>query len=171
MQIPRRKSEELKKRDTGPIYLTENGFKLLKEKLEHLKRVLPERIAETARTAAFGDRSDNAEYKTAKGILRRTNYQIIEIQEQLKRVVVIKKNQNNSDQVQLGSTVVVEKDGQRYTYQIIGPQETDPTKGLISYQSPLGMALMNHKKGDIIAIRLPANKNEGAKEYRILEIR
>ncbi len=77
MQIPRRKSEELKKRDDGPIYLTEEGFQKLKGELAGLKRALPERIAETARTAAFGDRSDNAEYKAAKGILRRTHYRMV----------------------------------------------------------------------------------------------
>src|SRR3989338_8596069 len=111
MQVPRRKSEELRKRNDGPIYLTENGFQLLKEKLARLKRVLPERIAETARTAAFGDRSDNAEYKAAKGILRRTHYQILEIQEQIKRVVIIKPSRNASGTVQIGSTVVLEVNG------------------------------------------------------------
>ena len=97
MQIPRRKSDELRRREDGPIHLTENGLQSLKEKLERLKKALPERIAETARTAAFGDRSDNAEYKAAKGILRRTHYQILEIQEQMKRgpygwVITIKKD-------------------------------------------------------------------------------
>lgn len=166
MQITRRESEELRKRDDGPIHLTENGFRFLKEKLTRLKQVLPERIVETARTAAFGDRSDNAEYKAAKGILRRTHYQILEIQEQIKRVVIIKPGRNASGTVQIGSTVVLEVNGKQKTYQILGSQETDPTKGFISYKSPLGTALMNHKKGDVVAI---PTKN-GFQEYRILEI-
>ncbi len=167
MQIPRRKSEELRKRDDGPIHLTEHGFELLKEKLASLKRALPERIAETARTAAFGDRSDNAEYKAAKGILRYTHWQILVIQEQIKRVVIIKEGPNISGKVQLGCTVVVEVNGIQKTYQILGPQETDPAQGFISYQSPLGAALMNHAKGESVTI---PTKN-GSQEYRILEIK
>ncbi|MDP3901655.1 MAG: GreA/GreB family elongation factor [bacterium] len=177
MRVSKWKSEKFKKRNGSytdlpqvePIYLTEGGFKLLKRKLEQLKNVLPERIAETARTAAFGDRSDNAEYKAAKGILRRTNYQIIEIQEQIKRVVVIKKDSNIFGKVQLGSTVIIENDGVRQTYQILGPQETNPSKGSISYQSPLGAALMNHKQDDVVMIHLPIDGG-AVRKYRILKI-
>ncbi len=166
MQIPRRKSEELKKRDDGPIYLTEEGFQKLKGELAGLKRALPERIAETARTAAFGDRSDNAEYKAAKGILRRTHYRIFEIEDEIKRVVLIKPNVH-SHKVQLGSTVVVEVQGAKKTYQILGSKEVDPIGGRISYQSPLGIALMNRMKGDTVTV---PTKN-GAHEYTILEIK
>src|SRR3989344_6779773 len=152
MQIPRRKSDELRRREDGPIHLTENGLQSLKEKLERLKKALPERIAETARTAAFGDRSDNAEYKAAKAILRRTHYQILEIQEQIKRVVIIKMGRNASGTVQIGSVVVLAVNGTQKTYQILGSQETDPGKGRISFQSPLGAAIMNRRKGETVTI-------------------
>ena len=166
MQIPRRKSDELRRREDGPIHLTENGLQSLKEKLERLKKALPERIAETARTAAFGDRSDNAEYKAAKAILRRTHYQVLEMQEQMKRVVIIQPGRNSSGTVQIGSVVVLAVGGKQKTYQILGAQETDPGQGRISFQSPLGAALMRHKNGDVVTVPT-AN---GSREYRIIEI-
>lgn len=167
MQFPKkRKSDEFKKRDDGPVYLTEEGFKSLQEKLERLKRALPDFINETQRTAAYGDRSDNAEYKEAKSILRRTHWKILSIQDQIKRVVIIAPGSNVSGAVQLGSTVVLETDGARKTFQILGSHEANPAKGRISHQSPLGATLMNHIKGDTITIQTVS----GSKKYRILEI-
>src|SRR3989338_6427690 len=103
MQIPRRKSEELRRKVEGPFHITEEGFKRTKEKLERLKLALPGYIVETQRAAAFGDRSDNAEYKDAKSRLTRTHWQILRIQDQIKRAVIIPSGQNTSVSVQLGS--------------------------------------------------------------------
>jgi len=175
MQIPRRRSDEFNVRDDGPLYLTEEGSKRLKEKLAHLKSALPNFIAEAQRTAAYGDRSDSAEYKDAKSTLRRTHRQILNIQDQIKRVVIIKTGPNTSGKVQLGSTVLLEimdsarspQAGEQKTFQIVGPQETNPDKGRISYQSPLGAALMSHGEGDSVTIET----GSGRKEYRILEIK
>lgn len=168
MQFPKkRKSDELRKQDDGPIHLTEEGFKHLQEKLERLKRTLPDFINETQRTAAYGDRSDNAEYKEAKSILRRTHWQILSIQDQIKRAVIIVSGLNAFGTVQLGSTVVLDIDGLQKTFQILGSHETNPAKGRISHQSPLGAALMNHAKGDTVTVQTAS----GAKKYRILEIR
>jgi len=161
------KSRNPQKQDDGPVYLTEEGARQLREKLAGLKRALPARIAETARTAAYGDRSDNAEYKEAKGTLRRTHWQILEIEDQLKRVVVITPGTNATGTIRLGSTVVLETEGGKKTFEIVGPQETDPTHGRISYQSPLGAALLNHAQGDVIM--LPTGN--GKREYKIVEIR
>lgn len=167
MQFPKkRKSDELKKRDDGPVHLTKQGLKHLQEKLERLKRSLPEFINEAKRTAAYGDRSDNAEYKEAKSILRRTHRQILSIEDQIKRAVIIASGPNSSGSVQLGSTVVLEIDGAQKTFQILGSHESNPAKGRISFQSPLGSALMNHVKGDIVTVQTASN----SKKYRILEI-
>lgn len=170
MQVPRRKSEELaalRNRDDGPLHLTPEGIERLKEKLARLKRSLPEMIAETQRTAEYGDRSENAEYKDAKATLRRTHRQIFTIEDQLKRAVPITSGRNSSGTVQLGSTVVVESNGVRTTFQILGSHETNPEKGRISYRSPLGAALINHRQGDTVTIKTP----KGLVEYRIVEIR
>ena len=142
----------------------------MREELAHLKRVLPERIAETSRTAAFGDRSDNAEYKDAKGALRRTNYRIFELEDQLKRVIIIKPGVNAQGTVQLGSTVVLETGGGRKTFQIVGPRETDPASGRISHVSPLGAALMGHKKGDSVTIQPRVGAGNSPQTYRVVEV-
>ena len=168
MQFPKkRKSDEFKKRDDGPVHLTEDAFKYLQEKLALLKHALPEFINETRRTASYGDRSDNAEYKEAKSILRRTHRQILSIEDQIRRVVIIASGPNSSGAVQLGSTVVLEIEGAQKTFQILGSHESNPAKGRISHQSPLGAVLMNHIKGDTVTVQTAS----GSKKYRILEIR
>lgn len=168
-QISRRKSDELTKQrgNTGPIHLTKDGFERMKGQLACLKKSMPELISEAQRTAAYGDRSDNAEYKEAKSSLRRAQGRIFNLEDQLKRVVVIEPDKNISGTVQLGSTVVLEVGGKQKTFQILGPHETDPANGRISYKSPLGAALMNRAKGNTVTIRTES----GAKIYRIVEIR
>lgn len=177
MRIPRRKLGGLRKRverpesvrgNDGPIHMTEHGLALLRGKLAQLKRALPDLIAEAQRTAAYGDRSDNAEYKDAKSTLRRTHGRIFTIEDQMKRVVIIKSGAGASSKVVLGSTVVLETEGgPKRIFRILGPYETNPTMGRISYQSPLGAALMNHITGDTITIQTLS----GSKKYRILEIK
>jgi transcription elongation factor GreA len=166
MQLPKRRHEKFKKYDEGPIYLTQKGLDNLLAKLERLKKSLPGLIVETRRTAAYGDRSDNAEYKEAKSALRRTHWQILKTENQIKRVDVIKIGTNNSDTVRLGSTVILTIDGDQKTYQILGSHETDPIKGRISNESPLGKNLLGKKTGEIVSVQ---TKN-GSKEYKIVRI-
>lgn len=176
MQFPKkRQSDEMKKRDDGPIHITEEGFRRIQERLERLKSTLPNFINETRRTAAYGDRSDNAEYKDAKSTLRRTHRQILGAQDQIKRAVIIKSGADASGEIRLGSTVVLEMvsasspqvSGEQKTFQILGSHETNPAQGRISFNSPLGAALMNHKRGDIVIFRA----GSGSKEYKIIEVR
>ncbi|OGY63324.1 MAG: hypothetical protein A3I24_02145 [Candidatus Harrisonbacteria bacterium RIFCSPLOWO2_02_FULL_41_13b] len=171
MQIPRRKSDLFKKRDDGPVHLTEEGLKRLREQLERLKKSLPDLIGEASHAAAYGDRSENDEYKESKSRLRSAHRQILSIQDQIKRAVVIKMGSGVSGKVRLGSTVVLEIDGERKIFQIVGSQETNPAKGRISHQSPLGAALLNHKKGDTVKIHPPTGGANSFQEYRILEIK
>jgi len=164
--MSKRMSDELRDKAYEPFHITEEGLRRLREKLARLKRALPGRIEETARTAAYGDRSENDEYKTAKGALRRTKWQILEIEDQIKRAAIIKSGFGASGKVRIGSLVVLETDGAKKTFEILGPHETDPSKGRISYESPLGAALLNHVQGDIILLKA----GNGPKEYRILEV-
>ena len=167
MRLPKRSWEKLKIWDDGPIYLTEDAILRLREKLAQLQHDLPAFIQEAARTADYGDRSDNAEYKEAKSILRRANRQILILGDQIKRAVAIKTGRNENGVVQLGSTVVLENDGGQKIYQILGPQETNPSQGKISCESPLGKLLMQRKVGETIELKT-AN---GIRSYRILEVR
>lgn len=171
MQIPRRKSDELralKFRNDEPLYLTPEGVKRLEERLERLKRALPNLIEEATRAADYGDRSENAEYKDAKSNLRHAHRQILTIEDQLKRAKVIPPGGNRTGKVGLGSTVIVEtKTGIRKEFRILGSFETNPEHGNISNESPLGSGLMHHAAGDTVTITTPS----GPQEYRIVEVR
>lgn len=154
-----------------PFYITEDGLAQLKEKLARLKRALPDRIAEAQRTAAYGDRSDNAEYKLAKGTLRRTNWQILEIEDQIKRAALIATGPSAAGKVRIGSTVVLREtggktDGAKKTFQVVGPHETDPANGRISYRSPLGAAFLGRAKGDNVTVQAAGS----SRAYRIVEL-
>lgn len=137
----------------------------LQMRLQKLERELPDMINEVQRTAAYGDRSENAEYKDAKFKSRRAQRQIWSIRDRLKRVEIIKAE--GTGYVQLGSTVVVESDGKRQTFQILGSYETNPLRGKISDKSPLGSVLMGRMKGAVVEVKLP----KGIKEYKLIEIR
>jgi transcription elongation factor GreA len=175
MQIPRRQWSRRPPPNNEPVYLTPEGVKRLEARLARLKTSLPAAIAETSRTSAYGDRSDNAEYKEAKGILRRTHGQIFNIEDQLRRVVLIPSGTGATGTIQLGSTVIVEikKDGipssaaARKTFRILGSSETDPGHGRISHTSPLGAALLGHVTGDVVAVQAPG----GTQKYKIVEVR
>lgn len=168
MQFLGKKRQNLNPPDDGPVYLTLLGKQKLSEKLERVNKELPALIAETERTAAYGDRSENVEYTSAKSALRRAHGQIIHTKDLLRRAVIIEPGKNKSGKVQLGSTVVLEtQTGERKVFQILGPMETDPERGRISHLSPLGAALMSRKSGEKVQIKT----ERGTREYKILEIR
>jgi transcription elongation GreA/GreB family factor len=173
MQVIRSRADKLKVRDEGPVYLTPEGIQALKNKLARLKASISDLASEAKRAADYGDRSENAEYKEAKGKLRGAHRQIISIEDQLKRSVAIKTGPNVSGEIQLGSTVVLEKvkgngsTSSPQTFQIVGSYETDPAKGRISHRSPLGAALIGRVKGDEVTI----STANGDQTYRIIEVR
>ncbi len=166
MQIPRRQWSRRPPPNNDPVYLTPEGVKRLTTRLARLKASLPAAIAETSRTSAYGDRSDNAEYKEAKGILRRTHGQIFNIEDQLRRIVTIPSGTGAAGTVQLGSTVKLSINGVVKTFRILGSSETDPGHGRISHTSPLGAALLGHIVGDVVVVQAPG----GTQEYTIVEV-
>lgn len=163
MQGPMRKSEQFRKfqDEGGPVYLTATGKEKLERALRTLQAELPQAVAEVGRTKEFGDLSENAAYQDAKARLRRIHGQIFSVQDKLKRAQIIKKD--NGGFVAIGSVVVLEMNGSRKQFEIVGPQETDPSRGRISHLSPLGAALIGHIKGDTFSFRDTT--------YRILEIK
>lgn len=176
MQTPRSRSNqsrtwterpERKPGSDGPVYITEEGLGRLREQLAKLKASLPELISETEKAASYGDRSENFEYKDAKANLRRTKGQILNIEYKIKMATIIKIGPHPSGTVQLGSTVVLDVKGEQKVFQIVGPHETNPAKGRISHESPLGAALLNHKKGDIVTCKT----ENGSRAYHIAEVR
>lgn len=151
--------------DTGPVYLTQTGIDNLKKRLVRLKESLPRLIEETKRTAAYGDRSDSAEYREAKSALRRANSQILGTEDKLKRAVLINPDKN-SGIVQIGSTVTLSSDGTKKTFEIVGSIETNPGSGRISNKSPLGAAVLGKKIGTKFSLETPGGK----KDYEVTGI-
>lgn len=137
--------------------ITGAKFTELKNKLEHLKTVArPQTAIEVARLAEMGDFSENYAYQAAKGRLRGINNNILKLEHQLNRAVIIAPK--NDDCVQVGHTVIVEVSGKEKTFQILGSSETDPTKGIISQNSPIGSALLGRKIGDTVKIQLASKE-------------
>jgi transcription elongation factor GreA len=164
MQIPWRKPGKYTHLKPDQ-HLTEAKYIELKDKLERLKFNRPRLAEEVKKYASDGDFSENAAYQIAKGKLRGTNQRILEIEDHLKRAVIIKPNKN-SGVVQLGSNVTVETSGKQKTFLILGSSETNPGRGVISRNSPIGSALMGKKLGDQIKIKL-ADK---IVEYKVIKI-
>jgi len=134
-------------------YVTEAKFNELKNKLERLKLNRPRLAEEVKKYASDGDFSENAAYQIAKGRLRGTNQKILELEEHLKRAVIIKPIKNATT-VRLGCYVTISRDKKEKTYLILGSSETNPQAGVISHNSPLGSALMGKTVGDRIKVKL-----------------
>lgn len=153
MQVPIRKYDKVPKQKSDP-HITEDKFnELLAKKDQLIKVKRPKESAEVQRLALMGDFSENAGYQLAKSRLRGINNKILEIDDLLNRAEIIKTNKNNN-QVELGNTVTIENDGQQKTYLILGSAETNPEKGIISHNSPLGAALIGKTLGNVIEISL-----------------
>jgi len=145
--------------------LTEAKFNELKDKLQYLKNSSrPQMMKEVARLAEMGDFSENFGYQAAKGKLRGINNTILKLEFQINHAEIIKPSRGGT--VQIGSTVTIACDGKEHTFQILGSTETNPGKGIISHNSPMGMALMERSAGDTVSVPL----KERNIEYKILSI-
>ena len=165
MQVPYRKPGKYSQMKSDPL-LTEGKILELTNKLERLKNISrPKAAEEVKRLAELGDFSENVEYQLAKGRLRGINDNIIKIENQLKNAVVIP-TQKQTDTVQIGNTVTVANEKGQTSFQILGSVETNPQKGIISHNSPIGAALLGHKIGEVIKIKTTTKEVE----YKIIKI-
>lgn len=155
MQIPYRKPTQFSELKHDPV-MTKAKFVELTQELEHLKAVRPPAAAEVARLAELGDFSENAEYQLAKGKLRGINNAILRLETHINQAEIIAPTTQGT--IQVGSTVVVEVDGKQKTYQILGSSETSPEQGIISYHSPIGEALIGHRVGDTVPVKMGAKE-------------
>lgn len=135
--------------------------------LERLETVERKQAVEDLSVALQkGDLSENAEYQEAKGRLGRIDGRIFNLKERLKRATVIEQGSSDGT-VRLGSNVMVHVNGQQKTYDIVGPQESNPSRGRISHVSPLGSALIGHTQGDTVTIETP----NGPVAYQIIDVK
>ncbi len=169
MRLPQRKSEALARSKAVPEdrYITTAKLKRMQEELQDLiKRQRPAEVAEVRRLAELGDFSENAAYQMAKGNLRRINGRITTLEERLKVAIPIEEGPNASGRIRIGSTVTLETNGRTLMFEVLGSSETNPSRGRISYLSPLGVALMGHAAGEEVTVR--AQDRETA--YRIVSV-
>jgi len=139
-------------------FLTRNGEKRFREELEHLKTTVRRQLSERLRFAIQqGDLSENADYHKAKEDQSFIEGRINELEHILKEVVIIEDLKRKPDIISIGSTITVLFDGEddEETYWLVGPAEANPNEGLISFESPLGEALMHHRPGEHVEIVLP----------------
>ena len=154
----------------GDIYLTQEGIDSLNEELNQLKGSVRQEIAKRLRAAIqMGDLSENADYITAKEEQGFVEGRIQELEGTLKRAKVIDPSALDTETVQLGSSVVLREEGfeEKETYSIVGSKEANPSIGKISYESPIGKALLSHRVGDIVRVETPA----GYINFKIIEIK
>ena len=142
------------------FYITDEGLQKIKEELEFLRTAKREELAKKLEIAiAQGDLKENADYHAAKEEQGFTEGRIRDLEDALRRAVVIKET-GPSDRVRVGSTVTVldEEYGDEETYSIVGPHEANPSEGRISNQSPIGRALIGAKIGQIVVASSPAGE-------------
>ncbi len=145
-----------------PNYLTPQGAKQLADELQRLTGVeRPKVVREVAEAAAQGDRSENAEYIYGKKRLREIDRRVQFLCKRLDSAVVVRPEELGGDVVRFGASVEVrDEEGNCKTYTLVGPDESDPAKGKLSFQSPLGQALMKRKVGDVVVVKRPAGELE-----------
>jgi len=148
-------------------YFSREGLEKLKQELEHRTNVVRTEIALRIKEAKEqGDLSENAEYAEAKEAQSLNEGRIEELKNVIERAILIS-DTSGSGLVTVGSSIRVEsKEGER-NFVIVGAAESDPTKGYISNESPLGGAFLGHKKGDTIEVKTP----KGLASYTILDIK
>lgn len=151
----------MQKKTCGSKYITPEGRKRLLDEFNYLWRIKrPEVTAALAAAAAEGDRSENAEYIYRKKQLREIDSRIHFLKERLVHVKVVDKPPNDGERIYFGAWVRLEdENGWTCDYRIVGPDETDIEKGLISMDSPVARALMRKSEGDEVVVRRPKGES------------
>ena len=155
-----------------PHYITRKGARAMQDELVELRvKQRPKIVQDVADAAAQGDRSENAEYKYGKQKLREIDRRIHYLTKRLETGTVVGALDREGaalDRVFFGAVVDVEDDdGKASTYEIVGADEIDLTRGRISYRSPLGRALLKRQVGETVIFQRPS----GEAELTILGIR
>jgi transcription elongation factor GreA len=150
--------------------VTKEGLAKLKEELEHLKNVRRKEVAERIKEAiSYGDLSENSEYEEAKNDQGFVEGRIQELEEKVKYAKIIEEKSHVAT-VQLGTKVTIKGLGSKKSeieeYIIVGSTEADPLAQKISNESPVGAALLEKSKGDIVRVKAPG----GVMEYEILQL-
>ncbi len=149
-----------------PVYLTAEGKTSLEERLNHLKTVRRPEVADRIQAAKMdGDISESGEYEDAKNEQAWVEGEIRDLEHKLQHAHVYEGG--GSHIIALGSKVVVlDGEGEKNNWMIVGSAEANPRQSRISNESPVGQALMGHKAGDKVKVEAPA----GVEELTILKV-
>ena len=149
--------------------MTEEGLRKLQEQYDYLINVKRKEIINAIEIArGFGDLSENAEYTEARNDQAKNEAEITRLKAIIDNAVVVSESEINTDNVSVGTTVkyLNVNTGKESEYGIVGADEANPLEGLISNESPIGMALLGHKVGDTVEVEIP----KGFLTLRILDI-
>ena len=148
--------------------LTIEALRELEAELEQLKTVGRKEAAEKIKVArSFGDLSENSEYDEAMSDQAKLEARISEVENIIKHAKIIDVDSLGTENIHIGSTVtLVDKKKKEFKYTIVGFAPADPTKGKISDESPVGKALIGHKKGDKVIVDVPS----GQLQFKVVDI-
>ena len=152
--------------NTKPAYVSREGLGKLRAELDELiNQRRPEIAGRIHDAKEHGELAENAEYEDAKNEQAFVEGRILAIETLIKNAILIDEN-HATDHVAIGSTVTVESDDGKQKFTIVGSAEADPRDGKISNESPVGRALLGHKKGEKVVVKVPA----GDFAYKIVSI-
>lgn len=151
------------------IPISTQGFERVRQELEELKKERPAVIQAIAEAREEGDLSENAGYDAARERQGMLEAKISYIESRLPRFNVIDLKELGGDKVTFGATVEVEDidSGETKTFTLLGPDESDFSKGIISTSSPVARALLGKQAGDEAVVAAP----KGRIEYEIISVR
>jgi transcription elongation factor GreA len=152
------------------VILTADGYKKLQQEIDHLRTEKRREVAERIRVAReFGDIAENAEYDDAKNEQAMLEHKIAQLEERLLSARVITKKEISKDAVSIGSKVRLRdmQANKTFEYHIVGSAEANPAENKLSNESPVGKAIIGHKKGDVVEVSAP----RGSLKFKILEIK
>jgi transcription elongation factor GreA len=155
---------------TRQAVITPEGLEKLKEEIEYLSTVKRREVAARIKEAReFGDIAENAEYDDAKNEQALLEKRIAQLEERQRRATVIDDKSVDTGEVGFGSIVHVkdQKSGNSQKFQIVGSTEADPAEHKLSNESPIGKALLGHKRNEIVTVETPRGPKKKLKITKI----
>ena len=150
--------------------LTPEGLADLKAKIEHLSTERRREVAARIKEAReFGDIAENSEYDDAKNEQALLEQRIAQLEERLRRANVVDEKKIDTESVGVGVRVHIkdQKSGESRKFHIVGPTEADPAEQKLSHESPIGKALLGHKRGDVVTVDVPRGPKKKLKITKI----
>jgi transcription elongation factor GreA len=150
--------------------ITPEGLDKLKAEIEHLTTTKRREVAQRIKEAReFGDIAENSEYDDAKNEQALLEQRIAQLEERVRRATVI--NQSDIDTATVGVGVVVhvkdQKSGDSQKFHIVGSTEANPAEHKLSNESPIGKALLGHKRGEVVTVETPRGPKKRLKITKI----